>query len=354
MNKKILIFCLSKSWGGTEKNTVELAIGLLEKGYSVSLVHSSSAIHKKISSYNINEYYYIKRGGDFNPFFFYKLFKLIKSFSPDVCYMTLRKDYWIAGLLSYYLKVKKRILYIGGEKTYKKSYKNKYIFEKLPTDMIVNSKNIKNSLIERFKDLSGKIHIIYNGIQINQNNLEFKKIEPGNTLVIGSAGRITYLKGFDKFVTIVETIHKKNPNIKFHIAGEGDMLNDVRKELEKRGLDHVVLFLGFCENMDNFYKEIDLFILFSRLEGMPTVINEAMSYGVNVVTTMVSGVEELLLNGKLGEIVYEDDGESFGNRVVNVLQNNNLRNPSELREHIEKNYSIKKMIDETEDVFFNK
>jgi glycosyltransferase involved in cell wall biosynthesis len=104
--------------------------------------------------------------------------------------------------------------------------------------------------------------------------------------------------------------------------------------------------------MARFFRGIDLFVLLSRYEGMANVLNEAMSYGVPVISTRVSGSEELLLDGELGPLVDIDDVEGLAGAAEGLFQAG-LTRSERLVEHIRVNYSVERMIDQTEAVLFS-
>jgi glycosyltransferase involved in cell wall biosynthesis len=78
--------------------------------------------------------------------------------------------------------------------------------------------------------------------------------------------------------------------------------------------------LGFTENPYPYFKNSDFYILSSRYEGFPTVLFEAITLKKNIIATDVSGVREMLENGKLGLIV-ENSEEGIYEGMKKALTN---------------------------------
>ena len=69
------------------------------------------------------------------------------------------------------------------------------------------------------------------------------------------------------------------------------------------GVDETAEMVGFTDNPYPYFKAADFYVLSSRYEGFPTVLFEAIILRKNIIATEVSGVNEMLENGKLGLIV---------------------------------------------------
>src|SRR5690606_8598170 len=91
------------------------------------------------------------------------------------------------------------------------------------------------------------------------------------------------------------------------------------KNLQKAlGLSESVTLLGYTENPYPFVKAADFYLLSSRYEGFPTVLSEAVALKKKIIATDVSGVSELLEDGKLGLIV-ENTEEGIYSGIKSAL-----------------------------------
>ena len=356
--KRLLIFCTSTNWGGTEKDALLRAEQLQERGYDVRLITSSELMIKKAIEVNV-DVKLIKRGGDINPFAIYRYFKEIREFQPDVLFLTLVKDYWLGSVAAKLAGVTSVFHFLGIERIPKTSLKYKFIYATMCTGIIVNSKQIKETFLKHSRFLKDEqIHVIVNGFNVFEMNKERpnqlkKQLGLKETdILIGASGRLTEQKGFDLTPDVFSKI-KDIPNVYLAIAGEGEMRNELEAKLRSFQLDKRIFLLGFQESLTGFYQDIDLLVLFSRYEGMANVLNEAMSYGNPVISTRVSGAEELLLNGRLGDIVDIEDTDALANSIRLYIQEGKCTKNQIYIDHIKENYTLEKMIDKTERVFFS-
>ena len=113
-----------------------------------------------------------------------------------------------------------------------------------------------------------------------------------------------------------------------------------------------ILFLGELSNMNSFYDSLDIFLLCSRWEGMSNLLNEVLSYGIPCVSTKVDGCVELLENGRYGILTEINNVEEITQGLKNIINKKVHFVASESINHIKNNFSLEKMITETERIFF--
>ena len=348
--QRLLFFCRSKGWGGTEKHTVSLAKGLQANGYTVRIIINSEEMASKCKEEGIRDVQFKKSGGDLNPFALLSTYAIIKSFKPDLVFLLMNKDYWLAGLATSIYKKAKCILWLGIERTTKQSFKYKQIFGRFVDLVVVNSELIKTRLLNSTPQLSKQqVKVIYNGIEIKQikaeQNIWKNKLGiPQNCKLIGAAGRLTEQKGFDFLPEICNQLEAKGIEFKVLIAGDGPDLDLIKSiALKFQVLDRFI-FLGFVDDMDHFFVNLDVFVLPSRHEGMAFVLNEAMSFGVPIVSHRVSGADELLLSGDLAPIIEIGDTGAFAEAIYQQLIRTDLTISDRMKKHIQDHYSFDAMI----------
>ena len=135
-----------------------------------------------------------------------------------------------------------------------------------------------------------------------------------------SVGTVFPQKGFDRLLKVHKRLLDEGLKHKVQILGDGrdfEIVNNLRKEL---GVENTAEMNGFTENPYPFFKNADYYILSSRYEGFPTVLFEALTLKKNIIATDVSGVNEMLENGKLGMIV-ENSEEGIYQGMKKALSN---------------------------------
>lgn len=118
-----------------------------------------------------------------------------------------------------------------------------------------------------------------------------------------SVGTVFPQKGFDRLLKVHKKLLDEGYQHQIKIIGDGYDFENIKNLKTELGLDKTVEMLGFTENPYPFFKNSDFYILSSRYEGFPTVLFEAITLKKNIIATDVSGVREMLENGKLGLIV---------------------------------------------------
>jgi glycosyltransferase involved in cell wall biosynthesis len=104
------------------------------------------------------------------------------------------------------------------------------------------------------------------------------------------------------------------------LLGKGNLRGELEALARSEGVADRVLMPGFFPDPGPFYKSADLFVLSSNYEGLPTVLVEALSHGLPVVSTdCPSGPAEILENGRYGRLVPVGDEEHLAHAMAEAL-----------------------------------
>jgi glycosyltransferase involved in cell wall biosynthesis len=107
--------------------------------------------------------------------------------------------------------------------------------------------------------------------------------------------------------------------VDFVLAGDGPERQILEEKVRKAGLHGRFKFLGHQDDMDIFYKSLDVYINTSVHEGIPMSVLEAMSYGLPVVVPKVGGFPEIVEEGISGYLIDARDPSVFSDRCVGLL-----------------------------------
>ncbi|MFI2742439.1 glycosyltransferase [Zhouia sp. PK063] len=354
--KSCVMFCPTKTWGGVEKNVLLRAKFLSELGYNIYVVVLQHQFEAKFLSIpNVQTISVEKRGGDINMFVVRNYVQILNKIKPDVVFSALKKDWFLVTLSARIAKVPRIILYLGILRKIKNSVKYSYVFKHNDVKVLVNSNSLKNHLLQTTSFFSKQNLIcVYNGFSIPKNEVQLalkKKFNLANdTILIGCAGRFSKQKGFD----LLPEILKQLPN-NIHIvhAGKGEFEAEIKQIISESDCANRVHYLGYLENIHPFLSAIDIFLLCSRFEGMANVLNEALSHGKPVVSTKVSGSEELLENGRYGLLAEIEDSKAMAAAIMKIVNREVVFESENLKKHIRQKFSLHVMKLATEDLFFN-
>ena len=163
-------------------------------------------------------------------------------------------------------------------------------------DRVIAVSNLtRNIVINRYGVPAEKIVTVHNAVRFAQNS--GKVPERGVTdKVVTFLGRITYQKGPDYFVEAAAKVLKRVPDVRFVMAGSGDMMNHVIRRVARLGIADRFHFTGFLrgEDVHKMFQLSDVYVMPSVSEPFGISPLEAMRSNVPVIISKQSGVAEVL------------------------------------------------------------
>ncbi len=182
---------------------------------------------------------------------------------------------------------------------------------------IVNSKKAAVSLVQKCGVSSNKIQVIHNGIaEIPKNAIPLAK-RPLNVLTVAN---LNPYKGHIDYLLAIESVLEKIPDVKFTFVGRDDMNGKVQSKIVEMHLSKSVKYVGFHRDVSSWMNDARLLVVPSLKEGFPTVVLEAMSYGIPVVGYNIGGLPELVRHGVDGLLVPATDREALAMSIVDLLK----------------------------------
>lgn len=146
------------------------------------------------------------------------------------------------------------------------------------------------------------------------------------TKLVGIVARLVPIKGHHVFLDAAKKLVENEPDldVKFLIVGDGELREQVQKQVEALDLQEKVILLSWRQDVEKAYADLDLLALTSFNEGLPLVIIEAMAARKPVVATNVGGVPEMVIDGETGFVVPIGDSDGLGEKMAVVLKNPDL------------------------------
>ena len=132
------------------------------------------------------------------------------------------------------------------------------------------------------------------------------------------------MKGYDRLIRCAIRLHNEGFSFRLVILGKGPEEAAYRKLIEENSAEDYIKLLGFRENPYQIMKHASFFVSSSRSEGMASVLIEALTLGLPVISTDVSGAREVLgCNNEFG-LVVDNSEEGIDCGVRAFLQNSRL------------------------------
>lgn len=212
----------------------------------------------------------------------------------------------------------------------------------------------KNGFMSKFPQVNTDKTIIHNVIDsreiqnksliVDDNYSEWLRLTD-NTFRVISVGRADPVKRFDLLIEAFKNAAESTViPLSLTIIGDGSYFNNLKDIVDKNNLSNVFL-LGMKSNPMPYVKSSDLFVNSSRVESYPTVIGEALVLGVPVLATKNGGSEEILEDGRFGELI-ENTGD-VSTLSANVLGAvNNVKDLKSKALSAQSHFSMAKVLNE--------
>jgi len=194
-------------------------------------------------------------------------------------------------------------------------------FYKRATYLVCTSKLLSVNL-SNILNLKIRPKVVYYGVLAKSNTT--KRVDKKYIRLI-SVGRLVSQKDFSTIIYSFSSVQSKFNNVKLMIIGEGELKNTLMGMSKKLKIDNKIKFIGWKNSVDKYLKASDIFIFSSLIEGFGSVIIEAMSYGLPVISTDTSyGPREILNNGNYGILVPIGNIKKMGKAIIDLITNKNL------------------------------
>lgn len=333
--KKLMFVSRSLSGGGAERVISNLANHFSKNNYDVTLVvlDKRKIVYPLASSLKVVELVERKAKENLIVRIYYafltflRFLRIIRQEKPDCCISFMTSVNIWTGLCCTLLNVD----YIVSERNspfetlMKLNSLSKWIAFKVYNNakaVVLPSKKMLETYfsLEKFNQLNN-FRTIHNPVNTFNGKIS-SAAHPRNFIL--SVGRLKQHKGFE---TLIDAFYLlKNCDIDLLISGTGPYLETLERKVSELGLESRVKFIGFKNNIHDYYSQALLFASASRTEGYPNVLIEAMSLGCpSVATDCNFGPSEIIENGVNGFLVEVDNKEELAIAIEKLIEDETLR-----------------------------
>jgi glycosyltransferase involved in cell wall biosynthesis len=374
--KKIIFFLESLAGGGAEKVLSDLVKKLDKSRYDITVVTVvNGGIYEDEVRNNCNYYSILPDPTKCNTLFeklFYKMGYKLLYWVPTSwiykCFINGKFDIEIGFIEGFATKVisnsmnkkSKKIAWVHvdpvnqayADKYYRNIKHQKECYKRFDNIVCV-SESVKRAFGKKmFKDK--KLVVKYNPVdkeEIIKKSKENCEIKKPNKLLIGTVGRLTSQKGYDRLLRIVKSLKSDGINLELWILGEGEERPVLEKYIFDNNLQDSVKLLGFKENPYKYLTLCDLFVCSSRAEGFSLAIAEAITLELPVLSTDCAGPSELLGFGSYGLVVDNNETSLLNGIKSLVLDKSELAVFKKKSTERKKVFEIEVAIKEIEEIF---
>ena len=357
----ILFLTTHLNTGGITSYLFVLAKGLIEQGHEVFVVSSGGNMEEDFLSVgakviDLN----IKTKSELSPklyFLINPLKKIIKDNDIDVIHAQTRVTQVLAQIVSF----KSNIPYVSTCHGYFKNRLSRKLFSCWGEKVIAISEAVQRHLEDDFSFEKNRIVLIRSGIDLEKFPLIDEKVKLNyrrkydvkDVFIVGTMARLSDVKGQDILLEALPKIKKVISDVKVFFIGTGKFKSKLIQMVEELDIVDDVVFLPVVNDPKEGLSMLDVFVAPSRQEGLGLSIMEAQASGLPVVASNVGGIPSLIEDGKTGFLFKSESPEDLARTMIAVLNHSNRRKEVGLvaRDFAFKNYSSKKMVEKTIDLY---
>jgi glycosyltransferase involved in cell wall biosynthesis len=142
--------------------------------------------------------------------------------------------------------------------------------------------------------------------------------------LVGIVAALEDHKGHTYLIQASKILKAEAPGIRIIVVGTGSLKMDLDRQARNLGVDDIVFFLGFREDVPRILASLDLFVLSSYLEGMGSSLLDAMASRLPIVATQTGGIPEVVIDGKTGLLVPPRDPAALARAILTLYRDREL------------------------------
>lgn len=314
----ILTIISANVWGGGEQYVYDISSALNANSKQFFLIdYKNSIMKKKFANVGVIKLVNFKKVKGL--LCLNEVTKYIKENKIEAVHCHSGRDIMFAILLKKITGVKV-IFFKHNVVKSKKDFYHNYIRKECDAIICVSELVYKMQTAGLKSKEKQNFHKIYNGVRCDRFNKYSNIKKDEGMFIIGYAGRITKNKGINVLIDAFVHINKKYPNTYLKIAGQDE--NGYLEELKKNKLNKNIIFEGFVNDMEKFYKQLDLLVLPTLVpEAFGLVLCEAMYCGTLVLTSSIGAQKEIITNDINGYLMDDVTKKQLIEKIVYIIEN---------------------------------
>jgi len=213
-------------------------------------------------------------------------------------------------------------------------------------------------ILEHYPEIeSSKIIVRRIGVDLVRERPRVPHIHQQKTFVILSVGRLHPVKDHPFLLRACAKLKSHGMDFICLIAGEGPERSALQRMITELQLARYVELLGHLPRaqLNRYYAACDLVVLTSRSEGIPLVLMEAMAFGKTVLAPEITGIPEIVVNGRTGFLYRSGSMQDFVGRLEEIRESDHalvsVRRAA--RQHVMEKFNREKNLAAFADLFVN-
>lgn len=362
---RILHISSAQAFGGGERYLVDLANALTTRGHDVyvatrrrsPLISELTLPQENMFELPLRNALDAKSAGG--------LTKLIRSHGIEIVHAHMARDYPIAAYAARRTDGAKLI--VTRHVLFPLNRLHKLTLGRV-SRVIAVSRAVERDLHAQALVSPEKITVVHNGVDVGRLETVRSRFQrndfcrrwdlPEDSLLVGTVGTFTPLKGHEDFLRAVAQVKELVPRAFFVISGiDSPQAQAYRSQLERLsvelGLEGRVRLISWMDNIAELFCALDVFVSASHTESFGLAIVEAMAAGTAVVATATEGAQEIVEDGKTGILVPVRGIDQMAEEITDLLVNQSKRQEiaNAAGADVRGRFSLDRMVEETEKIY---
>ena len=348
MNKKSIAMVSNNYWT-LYKFRYDVIKMLVDEGHIIHLIAKNDSYQKQFKHKNIHIHFLSLEERGKNIFkelrTFASIYKLHKKIKPSLIFNFTLKPNIYSNLSAMILNIKTISMITGLGHIFIKAnsfYRNIVILLlrlslKKSQEIWFTNKH-DEEYFRKLKIVSLQKTSIVPGAGVIINSRNFKRKKNNNSYIFLMVSRLLKEKGTSEFLDAA-SFFKNDQSKKFILVGAHTPNEDHVSKilLNKMNENNIVTYLPYTDNIESLFAKADCVVLPSYREGISTVLLEAASLKIPIITSNVPGCIDIILNEDHGFLCNKSDSESLIKQIIKFTQINN-QNPRNIDMMVERTY----------------
>jgi glycosyltransferase involved in cell wall biosynthesis len=233
---------------------------------------------------------------------------------------------------------------------------------KVTTALVAVSPEVRDDLVRLGVAPASKFRVVRLGIAVDERVAadgaardDIRKLLglSQEAFVVGWVGRMTAVKRTGDVLQAMRRLLDNQVDAYLLLVGDGPERRQLENRAHELGIARRCLFLGYQNDVADFYGAIDVLLLPSANEGTPVSVIEALAAGRPAVATRVGGVPDVIRDGVDGFLVGLGDTDSLGDRLAELARDPALRARmgTQGRARVLDRYSVARLVDDVDRLY---
>ena len=187
------------------------------------------------------------------------------------------------------------------------------------------------------KGFSEKVHIAKNGILVSKFLYDSEKRENikkefgwEGCKIVGHIGRLAPVKNQKKIINAFNYAYKKETDLRLLIAGDGELREELQKQIDSLGLSDVAKLAGTRNDVPALLSSFDVYMMPSFYEGVSISLIEAQSSGVHCLVSAGASAPETRLTKCIHIMDLEQSDEDWGEQLLSLIKKERMSDSAEV------------------------